>query len=236
MIDLHMPSLRVLVDHPVPLLASGLAAALHTEAGFEVVTRHDLSSGVDAPIDVVVTDYARGLLMAREKAVARSAVGVMVMALHDTEQAVRAAMEAGVQGYILVTCSVEELATGIRTLASGLKYVSMQVAQKIADSLTRQSLTARETDVLGMVALGMCNKSISCKLDISVGTVKTHLRSIFGKLDCASRTQAARIAMQRGLVGEMTSPLPMPVLPHALLGVDRMPAANRPSSRRISSG
>ena len=74
------------------------------------------------------------------------------------------------------------------------------MAQKMADSLTRDALTARESDVLHLLALGHCNKSIARDLAITVGTVKGHLRAIFSKLQASSRTEAVGIAARRGLV------------------------------------
>ena len=78
----------------------------------------------------------------------------MVMTMHDREHHVRAAMEAGVHGYLLLSSSPEELAMGVRTLGRGGRYLSLDVAQKMADSLARQSLPVRETDVLRLLALG----------------------------------------------------------------------------------
>ena len=89
----------------------------------------------------------------------------------------------------------------MKRLGTGNRYLSLDVAQKMADSPARESLTARESDVLRLVALGQCNKSIARDLDITVGTVKGQLRAIF-KLDAASRTEAVGIAIRRGLIDE----------------------------------
>ena len=214
--DIHTPRpLRIRVSHPEPLLAIGLVAALRQQAGFEVLVAgvHAESSAEEWP-DVVVTDYRGGLALAREAApTVQRRSAIMVMTMHNREEEVKAAMEAGVHGYLLQGCSIEELATGVNVLASGGRYSCLEVAQRIADSLTREHLTPRETDVLRLLALGQCNKSIARQLDITVGTVKGHLRAIFNKLEAASRTEAVGIATRRGLIGE-----PMrshPVLVHS---------------------
>jgi DNA-binding NarL/FixJ family response regulator len=124
------------------------------------------------------------------------------MTMHDREHDVRAAIEAGVDGYLPLACSIDELVAGLRTLGRGDRYVSQHAAQKMVDSMMRESLTMRETDVLRLVAQGQCNKSIARELDITLGTVKSHLGSIFGKLSCSSRTQAIGIAIERGLIDE----------------------------------
>jgi len=135
------------------------------------------------------------------------------MTMYNREHDVKAAMEAGVHGYLLQGCSIEEFATGVSVLAGGGRYFCLEVAQRIADSLTREPLTPRETDVLRLLALGQCNKSIARQLEITVGTVKGHLRAIFDKLQAGSRTEAVGIAARRGLISE-----PMrshPVLVHS---------------------
>jgi DNA-binding NarL/FixJ family response regulator len=200
--DIDAPRWRILVSYPEPLLAMGLAAALRQQPEFEVLmSGADGQSAAGAQADVVVTDYQSGLALAKTMHASRRR-RVMVMTIYDREHDVRAAMEAGVHGYLLVGCSVDELVMAVKTLGRGNRYLSLDVAQKMADSLTRESLTTRETDVLRLVALGQSNKSIARDLEITVGTVKGHLRAIFGKLDAASRTEAVGIAIRRGTIDE----------------------------------
>jgi DNA-binding NarL/FixJ family response regulator len=201
--DIDTRRLRVLVSCPEPLLAMGIAAALDQQASLEVmVSDADDGTAALAQADVVVTDYPGGLSVAREAMRGPRRCRTLVMTMYDREQDVKAAMEAGVHGYLLVGCSVEELVAAVKRLGAGHRYLSVDVAQKMADSLARESLTARETDVLRLVALGQCNKSIARDLDITVGTVKGHLRAIFGKLDAARRTEAVGIAIRRGLIDQ----------------------------------
>lgn len=207
------PPLRVLVSHPEPLLAMGLVAALREQAAVEVAMTGIRGPAAEAWPNVVVTDYRGGLALAQEGQ-RRSAV--MVMTSYNREQDIKAAMEAGVHGYLLQGCSIEELATGVNVLARGGRYFCRDVAQRIADSLMREPLTPRESDVLRLLALGQCNKSIARRLEITVGTVKGHLRAIYAKLEAGSRTEAVGIAARRGLISE-----PMrshPVLVHSRPG------------------
>ena len=95
-------------------------------------------------------------------------------------------------------------------LGRGLRYLGLEVSQRMADSLTRETLTARESEVLRLLAAGLCNKSIASRLLIGVGTVKAHVRGIMGKLGASSRTQVVTIAAQRGLVDEPPLSLPVP--------------------------
>jgi DNA-binding NarL/FixJ family response regulator len=192
----------VLVMHTEPLIAIGLAAALRQVPGF-VVSVH---GGDDVPpeaIDVIVADYQDGVQLASARGMQApnlKAARVLVMTTHDREHEVRLALEAGVHGYLLLGCPIQELIAGVSALGRGSRYLCLAVAQRMAESLTREALTPREADVLRLLVRGQCNKSIAKQLDIAVGTVKAHVKAIMGKLDASSRTQAASVAAQRGLI------------------------------------
>mgnify|MGYP003575741199 CR=1 FL=1 len=214
--------IRVLVHYAEPLLAIGLSAALRDVPGLQVTRTAPHDTAALEPADVVVTDPPGGLdLLARQR---RGTAGplararVLIVAAEGRENAVRVALEQGVQGYLLLDCAVQELEAGVRAVARGSKYLCMAVAQRMAESLTREALTARESEVLGLLAAGDCNKTIARRLDISVGTVKTHVKAIMCKLDAASRTHAVTIASRRGLVTRE----PVDELPaHVVLPFDR---------------
>lgn len=225
------PPLRVLVSHPEPLLAVGLVAALREQDGFEVSRAGShAESSAEARRDVVVTDYRGGLALARGAARgAQRRSAIMIMTMCNREQDVKAAVEAGVHGYLLHGCSIEELAKGVSVLGSGGRYFCMEVAQRIAESLTREPLTPRETDVLRLLALGQCNKSIARQLEITVGTVKSYLRAIFNKLQAGSRTEAVGIAARLGLTGEPMRSQPDSVGPAMGIG---LPPCGQVGARR----
>jgi len=90
----------------------------------------------------------------------------------------------------------------VRAAAQGRRFLCHAAAQEVANSLTNEALTARERDVLLLLAQGRCNKTIASHLDIAVGTVKAHVRTIMSKLKASSRTEAACIAVARGLLPE----------------------------------
>jgi DNA-binding NarL/FixJ family response regulator len=190
--------LKVLVRHAEPLLSAGLVAALQLQRDFQVTTFDPARPG--APADVVITDYPQGISLAAASRHVPGAAKVLVITPQGREHEVRLALESGVHGYLLLGCPVDELAAGVRMLGQGRRYLGMEIAQRMADSLTREALTARETEVLRLLARGLCNKSIATRLSIGVGTVKAHVRGIMGKLEASSRTQVVSIAAQRGLV------------------------------------
>ena len=186
-----MQRVRVLVDHADPLVSAGLLAMLGREPEFDV-----RGSAVGEPVEVVVTDYAGG--------VRRAARGprVLIVTPNDREHEIRIALESGVHGYLLLGRPVDELTEAVHTLGRGLRYLGLEVSQRMADSLTREQLTGRETQVLRLLARGLCNKSIAQQLDIGLGTVKAHVRGILAKLEASSRTEVVSIAVQRGLIEE----------------------------------
>lgn len=197
--------LKLLVSHAEPVLAAGLTSMLRQHGDFELVAGESgLPGGSDGRIDIVVTDYDCGVRLALEARRVRGgstmAPKILVVTTNDREHEVRLALESGVHGYVLLRSAMDELACAVRMLGNGMRFLSMEVSQRMAESLTREALTARETEVLQLLASGLCNKSIARQLLIGVGTVKAHVRGIMGKLEAASRTQAVSVAARRGLI------------------------------------
>jgi DNA-binding NarL/FixJ family response regulator len=200
----HYPY-SVLIMHSEPLIAVGLAAALRQVPGFSVLV-HGAEGLASQAVDVIVADYQDGMKLASApgmRAPSLRSARVLVMTTHDREHEVRQALEAGVHGYLLLGCPIQELIAGVNALGRGSRYLCLAVAQRMAESLTRETLTPREADVLRLLVRGQCNKSIAKQLDIAVGTVKAHVKAIMGKLDASSRTQAASVAAQRGLIDDL---------------------------------
>jgi DNA-binding NarL/FixJ family response regulator len=192
--------LLIHVMHPDALVAAGIGALLATRAEFDIASGVGNTPGL-AAIDVVVTDYAGGIAMARACPVAGGAgPRILIVTHHDKEAHVREALDLGVHGYLLQDCPADELCEAARQLGKGLRYLTGRVSKSIADSITRALLTRRESDVLHLLATGHCNKLIARELGIGVGTVKTHIKGLLTKLDAKARTHAVVIAAQRGLV------------------------------------
>lgn len=197
-----MQANRPLIDirHPDAVVSAGLAALLAGRHGYDVTTHGGDATG-PAQASVIVTDHAGGIRLAQQHGLAPPPrPPILVVTSCDKEFQVRSALDAGIQGYLLQDCSADELGDAARQLSQGGRYVSARVAGPIADSLTRAMLTRRETDVLHLLASGCCNKLIARELDIGVGTVKTHIKGLLGKLGARARTQAVVIASQRGLI------------------------------------
>jgi len=163
---------------------------------------HDAAVPFAPEPPVLVADYDAGLA-----AVARPGEGgarrrppVLILTARDSEAEIRGALEAGVRGYLLNGCAVDELIAAVRAVHRGARHLSELAAQRVADSVARTPLTARETDVLRLMARGYANKIIAAQLGIAVGTVKAHVKAVLAKLDAASRTEAGFVAEERGLL------------------------------------
>jgi DNA-binding NarL/FixJ family response regulator len=187
------PGITVLIVHSDPLVSAGLSAILSEGTDFLVTQA--------TPADVAVADYDSGLRLIASKQLHRNRV--LILTQRDSEAAICHALEQGAGGYLLQGCSLAEIMSGIRLVCRGSIPLAPLAASKLAERLTQQSpLTPREVDILRQMMRGLSNKSIALKLDLAVGTVKTHVKSIFSKLHAGSRTQAVTVAQRRGILLE----------------------------------
>ncbi len=192
---IHDP-IKILVEHEDTLLQAGLATLLTRFP--DLVLAHD----ADAPVDVVVADYNAGLRHLRQNAAVGAGPRIVVLTRRDSEIDIRCALAQGVDGYMVAGCSVDSVADAVRAVHQGLRHLDPVATHRIAESMFHEPLTGRETQVLQLVATGCANKVIAARLQIGIGTVKTHMRSVLDKLDVASRTEAAAVARRRGLLRE----------------------------------
>lgn len=208
----HSENIRVLIIHEEPIVVAGLLAVLGPEPGMTVTTASSGSfrqrewAANGGHCDVLIADY-HGALEAltdlRQSFRKESRLAppkVLVVTQLSREWEVRIAMDAGAFGYLMQNCSVAEIVSGVRMVASGRRYLCGAVAERIAESLTRMTLTARETEVLELLQRGLCNKTIARDLGIAPGTVKAHVAGILDKLGATTRTQAVAVATHRGLL------------------------------------
>jgi two-component system, NarL family, response regulator len=125
---------------------------------------------------------------------------VIVVTTYDADEDVFRAVQAGARGYLLKDTFTEGMLEAIRNVHAGRRLIDPQVAARLIDRINEPSLTARELSVLELVARGMTNREIGTALSLGEETVKAHLKHIFAKLDVTDRTEAALIAVQRGLI------------------------------------
>ena len=123
-----------------------------------------------------------------------------MLSTHAGEEEVFRSLQAGARGYILKSAMREELLHALREVHAGRRYIDPAVAPLLAARVSHRSLTSRELEVLRMVAKGMGNKEIAAALDIAEVTVKLHVSHLMDKLEAKDRTEAATIALQRGII------------------------------------
>jgi two-component system NarL family response regulator len=125
---------------------------------------------------------------------------IVVLTTFDGDEDIYRAMKAGAKGYLLKDTAREALMECIRQVHGGATCIPPMLAAKLAERVSGEALSSREIEVLQRMAAGKSNKEVGAELFISEGTVKTHVKSIFSKLDVVSRTGAVATATRRGLI------------------------------------
>jgi DNA-binding NarL/FixJ family response regulator len=202
-------AIRILVVDDHFMVRMGLSSSLNVEPDIEVVA--EAGSGEAAleayrkyrPSLVMMdlrlpgmsgTDCTTALI--REFPDAR----ILILSTHSGEEEIYRAMQAGARGYLVKSIIREELLRAVREVHGGGKYLDPIVASQLAERRAHRSLSARELDVLRLVAKGFGNKDIAGALNIAEVTVKLHVSNVLGKLDVKDRTQAATVALRRGII------------------------------------
>jgi DNA-binding NarL/FixJ family response regulator len=125
---------------------------------------------------------------------------IVVLTTYDGDEDIYRAIKAGAKAYLLKDTARDALVDCVRKVHAGETYLPAPLAAKLAERVSGNALSAREIEVLQRMAAGKSNKEIGAELFISEGTVKTHVKSIFTKLDVVSRTEALATATRRGLI------------------------------------
>ena len=201
--------ISVLVADDHVMVREGLAAIVGRQGDMMVVG--EAANGRDAVNlwrkhrpDVVLLDLRMPVLdgvgaideIRRQDPLAR----IIVLTTFDTDNEISSAVKAGAKGYLLKDAQREELLECIRKVHAGDTCIPPSVVAKLAAGMSNEPLTGRELEVLALLARGKSNKEIGKNLYIGETTVKSHLRSIFTKLNVLSRTEAITVASRRGLV------------------------------------
>ena len=210
--------IRVLLADDEELVRTGLRLILGTEPDLEVVGeatdgRQAVELARTTAADVLLLDLRMPVLdgLAALRALADLPIAVVVLTTFDTDANVREALASGAAGFLLKDAPADRLVSAIRAAASGDAVLSRSVARRVATELAARpsarpllladDLTAREQEVLGLMAQGCSNAEIAAALHIVEGTVKTHVARILMKLGVRDRLQAVVVAYRSGLVG-----------------------------------
>jgi DNA-binding NarL/FixJ family response regulator len=208
---------RVLVVDDQTLFRAGLARLLGTQGGVRVVG--EAGDGAEAvrlvemlEPDVVLMDIRMpgvdGIEATRRIRQARPSVRVLILTTFQTDAYVLDALRSGANGYVLKDSPIEGITSSIHAVMGSERVISGPIVQRVVGMLTGEApsrefydgLTAREIEVLKMIASGMPNKRIAFKLEISEKTVRNHISHIYEKLEIYDRSQAVLYAVRKGLV------------------------------------
>jgi DNA-binding NarL/FixJ family response regulator len=210
-----MPRVVLVEDHA--LTRAGLRAAL-ADAGLDVVGEADdgprgLAEVVRLAPDVAVVDLGLpgmdGIELTKRLRESARHTKIVILTMHDLDSEVLAALAAGADAYCVKSTKTEGVVTAVRVVAEGGAYFDPAVAHVVLRRITEPAahpasapspLSPRETQILKLVADGVGNAEIAERLSIGLGTVKGHIRDILGKLSAADRTQAAVVALRRGII------------------------------------
>jgi DNA-binding NarL/FixJ family response regulator len=212
-------AIRVIIADDHSLVRQGLRRYLEMAGDIQVVGEASngrealgiMENGIGEP-DIVLLDIRMpemdGLEAARKIKQLHPSVGVIMLTAYDDRQFVLEAVRAGARGYVLKARDAEHLIQTVRLVAGGNMVIDPQLVVALADELSlskerdrkAETLTAREIEVLQLLAFGHTNKDIASQLFISPDTVKTHLEHIFEKLGASDRTAAVAEALRRHLI------------------------------------
>jgi DNA-binding NarL/FixJ family response regulator len=204
-----LPNIRVLIVDDHPMIRAGLTATIDPEAdmtvvgsastGREGVEQYRLHQPDIMLIDLKMPDMG-GVDAIRTIRGEFPSAKIIVVSTYQGDEDIYRALEAGAITYLLKDTLAEKLVCVIREVAAGGRPILPEIAQQLTSRMFQAALTAREIEVLRLVAKGMRNKEIAAELKISDETAQGHVKNILAKLSVHDRTEAVAVAVRRGIV------------------------------------
>lgn len=208
-IETSAERIRILIADDYPVVREGLASVVNRQPDMQVVAEaQDGSAAVEQFLlhrpDVALLDLRMPHLdgmAALQEILAQAPEGrIILLSACEGDENIYQGLKAGAKGYLVKDSPVTELLDSIRKVHSGLTYILPIIAAKLAQRITRSSLSERELEVLEYMAAGKSNKEIGNALFISEGTVKVHVSNLMRKLKATGRTEAVNLALMHGVV------------------------------------
>ena len=206
--DTSAAVIRLVIVDDHSLVRDGLRARLSVVAGLQVIG--EAASGAEAlqlaeadPPDLMLVDVGmrgmNGIELATALRQRHPAIRVLMLSMYDNREYVLSAIRAGARGYVLKESPTEEILAAISVVCAGGNYFSAQVSDLVMQTgMAAPQLTAREHEILLLLAHGRSNKIVARQLDISVRTVETHRLSLRRKLGVDSASELLKIAVTNG--------------------------------------
>jgi len=202
-------AIRVLVVEDHTIVRDGLVALLREEPDVEVVGqvgngRQGVEQWRKHRPDITLMDLKMpgmdGVTAIEQIRALDPGARIIVLTTYSGDEDIYRAIRAGAKAYVLKDIRSEDLFRSIRKVHEGRTLIPPGIAEKLADRLPAEDLTPRELEVLRLLVQGKPNKLIGAELDITELTVKTHVKSLFRKLNVLSRTEAVAVAARKGLL------------------------------------
>jgi two-component system, NarL family, response regulator LiaR len=210
-------TIRVVLADDHAVVRKGIRDFLQEDGDIEVIAEAGDGAKVKELLtslqpEVAVLDvrmpFATGIEVTRWIREQALPIRVLILSAYDDDPFVRAAMQAGANGYVLKNAEADEITAAVRKIAQGRSVLDPELAQKVILHMTEgqppvvapEHLTEREREILQLAASGLTNKAIGGRLSISDRTVQGHLASIYGRLGVNSRTEAVTKALQLGQI------------------------------------
>jgi two-component system, NarL family, response regulator NreC len=209
---------RILIADDHKIIRDGLRALLEKQGDMEVIAEAEdgisaVKGALKASPDVVIMDIGmpglNGIEATRQVVAGNRNIRVIALSMHTDRRFVLEMLEAGASGYLLKESAFEELASSIRTVMAGQPYLSPKITDVVikeylhnatkGESTVFKLLSAREREVLQLLAEGKGTRQIAALLNVSVKTVETHRQQIMEKLDIHSIAELTKYAIREGL-------------------------------------
>lgn len=203
------PPLRILVADDHLVYRIGIRALLSSEPSMQVVGEAtDGATAIDLyrkqRPDVMLLDlrmpHKGGIDVVQTVRAEFPNARIIIVTSYQTEEEIFQVLRAGALGYILKDMGREMLIEAIRSVQAGARWISPTIQRQFAERSLREALTAREVDVMKLLARGLTNREIARVFKISESTVKNHVNSLLAKLDVSDRTEAVTLCLARGIV------------------------------------
>jgi DNA-binding NarL/FixJ family response regulator len=201
--------IRVIIADDHPVVREGLAALIKTQPDMKLVCeaengRAAVQEYLRHRPDVILLDLRMpemdGIEATRAILERVPRARIIVLSTYKGDEDVYQALKAGAKAYLLKDSSRMELLNSIRSVRGGQINVSPPVSAQLVAGFVRERLTKRETEIIRQVVAGKSNKEIGSLLHVTEGTIKVHIGRILKKLGAAGRTEAIRMALERGIV------------------------------------
>lgn len=205
------PPIRILIADDHPVVRSGLAAMLEIDPEANIHVVGQAKNGCEMvelfaqlQPDIGLVDL-RMPQMSGVEAIAQirsqfPEAHLIILTTYDGDEDIYRGLQAGAKAYLLKDTPREELLLCIQTVYAGKSFIPPDIGMRLAERINSPVLSKREREVLELLPLGMSNFEIGTTLQITEGTVKSHINNILSKLNVSDRTQAVIVALKRGLI------------------------------------